>query len=391
MNKRVYLLMTISFVVGLVELIMGGILDLIAIDLHVTLGKVGYLISIFSLVYAIFGPLLFVVTSKIERKQLLFIFLLIFFLSNAWTVFSPTYAVLFMARVLAALSGSLLVVLCLVMAPNIVQPRYRARAIGRITMSFGASIVLGLPIGVVLGEAFNWRAPFLLIAMLTLVCVVGVHFLMHRSTPRPPVPLKRQLATLKDRKISFAHITMFFFLAGHTALYAYLKPFLNMTMQLEGTWVSMIYFLFGFAAVSGGAFGGTVADRLGARQTVLGTIAIFGTTLFVIPFTTFFVPLFLFVLVAWGISNWALTPSLQSYLIEVAPETSDVHQGLNNSAFHFGLAFGSFVGAIVIEHASVIQNAIVGGVLAIFALGAALISIVGKTAPTYKLYENEYS
>jgi len=375
MNKRVYFLMIVSFVVGMVELIIGGILDLIAEDLQVSLRQAGLLITIFSLIFAIAGPILLIMTAKIERKRLTLMFLLFFFLGNIVTIFSPTYSILFIGRIISALSGSLLIILCLVMAPRIVEPKYRGRAIGIVSMGVSGSIALGVPVGLMLGEAFNWRAPFVLVAVLTILSMVGVHFLMERVSPSPAVPLKKQLASLKDRKILFAHLTMFLFLAGHTVLYAYFKPFLTVSMDLGGAGVSLVYLIFGFAAVAGGGVGGTLADRLGTKRTILTTIIIFGTALFALPHTTFALPVFLVVMVIWGMMNWSITPALQSYLIESAPETSEVQQSLNNSALHFGIAFGSFIGGIVIEQATVLHNAAAGGVLVIFALVAALISM----------------
>lgn len=375
MNKRVYFLMMVSFVVGMVELIISGILDLIANDFNISLGQAGLLITIFSLIFAIAGPILLIVTSKVERKRLTLIFLFLFFLSNIVTIFSATYSVLFIARILTALSGSLLVVLCLVMAPEIVEPKYRGRAIGVITMGISGSIVLGVPIGLILGNNFGWQAPFVLVAFLTLLSMVGVYFLMEKVAPRPSVPLRKQLATLKNKKIFFAHFTMFLFLAGHMVLYAYLKPFVATTMGIEGMWVTVVYFLFGIAAVSGGGMGGTLADRYGTKRAILSSVIIFGLSLFTISYATVALPLFFIVMVVWGMANWSLTPSLQSYLIEAAPESSDIQQSLNNSALHFGIAFGSFIGGIVVEQTSVLHTPTVGGVLVVFALGAALISI----------------
>lgn len=378
MNKRVYFLMTVSFVVGMVELLISGILDLIADDFQISLGQAGLLISIFSLIFAIAGPILLVTTAKIERKRLTLIFLFLFFLSNLVTIFSPTFAILFIGRIMTALSGSLLVVLCLVMAPGIVEPAYRGRAIGVVTMGVSGSIVLGVPIGLVLGNIFGWRAPFVLVALLTLVSMVGVTFFMEKVTPKPSVPLSKQLATLKNKKILFAHITMFLFLGGHMVLYAYLKPFLTSTMGLDGVWVGVVYFIFGIAAVSGGGLGGTLADRVGTKRTILSTIVIFAVSLFAMRFATIFLPLFLVVLAIWGMVNWSLTPALQSYLIEADPATSEVQQSLNNSALHFGIAFGSFIGGIVIDQTSVLWNPVIGAGLVVFALGAALISMYGR-------------
>lgn len=376
MDKRVYLLTIVSFVVGMVELIIGGILDLVATDLGISLGKAGMLITVFSLVFAIAAPILLAATNKIERKKLTLISLVVFLAGNMLAVVSPTYIILFAARIISAASGSLLVVLCITIASNIVQPNYRGRAIGVVMMGVSGSLVLGVPLGLMLGNAFGWRAPFMLISVLTVFSFLGVYFFMGKIAPNPSISLIKQLATLKNRKIFFAQLTTFLFLAGHLTLYAYLTPFLKTTMGLDGTWVSIVYLLFGVAAVLGGGIGGTFADKFGAKPTIIGVIIIFGLAIFSIPYTTFAVPVFLIVMIIWSMMSWAITPALQSYLIEAAPETSDIQQSLNNSALHFGIAFGSFLGGLVIEQSGVEYNATVGGFFVIIALATATISMV---------------
>lgn len=388
MDKRVYLLTIVSFVVGMVELIIGGILDLISKDLGVGLGKTGFLITIFSLVYAIAAPLLLTFTSGIERKRLTLWALFIFFLGNGVAVISSSYSMLLMARIISAASGSLLVVLCVTIASNIVAEKYRARAIGVVFMGVSASLVLGIPIGLMLGNSFGWRAPFVLILVLTLFSMAGVYFFMGKINPKPAIPIREQLRTLKNRKILFAQLTTFMFLAGHLTLYGYFTPFLKMTMGLSGTWVSIVYLIFGVAAVAGGGFGGLLADQFDTKRTILVVVAIFGISIFTIPYTTFAFPLFLAVMIIWSMLSWAITPAMQSYLIEASPETSDIQQSLNNSALHFGIAFGSFIGGLVIEHASVEENATVGGIFIIFALGAAVISMVKGKSESNALLAN---
>jgi MFS transporter, DHA1 family, purine base/nucleoside efflux pump len=375
MDKRVYLLTIVSFVVGMVELIIGGILDLVATDLGVSLGQAGLLITIFSVTFAISAPILSVLTAKIERKRLMLLSLFVFLFGNIVAVLSPTYSILFISRMISAASSSLLIVLCVVMAANIVEPKYRGRAIGIVNMGVSGSLVLGIPIGLMLGNTFGWRAPFIFISVLSLLSITGIYFFMGRVAPKQQMSLEKQLASLKNSKILFAQLTTLVLLAGHTILYAYLTPFVKTTMGLDGTWVSVIYLLFGIAALSGGAVGGTLADRFGARPTILATIIIFGFAIFTIPYTTFALPVFLLFMALWSMTSWAVTPPMQSYLMEISRETSDVQISLNNSAVHLGIAFGSSVGAIVIEQASVEQNATVGGLFAIVALGTALVSM----------------
>ncbi|QOT00973.1 MFS transporter [Brevibacterium sp. JNUCC-42] len=385
MNRRVYLLTIVSFVVGMVELIIGGILDLVATDLGVSLGKAGFLITMFSLVFAISAPILLSLTSGVERKRLTLLALLVFLIGNAIAVISPSYSMLLLARIISAASGSLLVVLCVTIASNIVTEKYRARAIGVVFMGISASLVLGVPIGLMVGNSFGWRAPFILISILTMLSMTGVHFFMDRIDPKPSIPIWKQLGTLKNRKVLFTQLTSFLFLAGHLTLYAYLTPFLKMKLGLDGTWVSIVYVIFGIAAVLGGGVGGILADRVGTKPTILSVIVIFALTIFTIPYTTFAFPLFLAVMVIWSMLSWAITPALQSYLIESSPESSDIQQSLNNSALHFGIAFGSLIGGIVIERSSIDLNATVGGLIILLALGSAVFSMakVGRSTLSF--------
>ncbi|MFS0674837.1 MFS transporter [Ornithinibacillus sp. 179-J 7C1 HS] len=378
MDKRVYFLMIVSFIVGMVELIISGLLDLIAEDLHVSIGAAGFLVTIFSLIFAIASPILLFMTAKMERKKLTLIFLILFLIGNIISVFSPTYSILLVGRIITALSGALLIILCLVMAPRIVEPKYRGRAIGIVSMGVSGSLVLGVPVGLLLGETFSWRAPFICIAILTALSIIGVYFWMDKVKPSPAVPLKIQLATLKSRKILFAHITTFLYMSGHSVLYTYLKPFVQETIDLSAAWISILFLIFGIAAVSGGGIGGTLADILGTKRTVVSSIILFSIAIIAIPFTTGILPIFFITLIIWGIMSWAISPAMQSYLIDSSPETGEIQQSLSNSALHFGIAFGAFVGGLIIGQTSSNANAFIGGLLILISLGTMFISIKAK-------------
>ena len=375
MDKRVYLLTIVSFVVGMVELIIGGILDIVATDLGVSVGQAGLLITIFSVTFAISAPILSVLTAKIERKRLTLVALFIFLVGNLVAVVSPSFSVLFISRIISAGSSSLLIVLCVVMAANIVQPQYRARAIGIVNMGVSGSLVLGIPFGLMLGNTFGWRAPFIFISGLSILSIAGIYFFMGRVAPTPQISIGKQLASLKNHRILFAQLTSVIFLTGHSTLYSFLTPFVKTTLGLNGSWISIIYLIFGISALSGGAIGGTLADRFGEKPTILSLIVIFGVAIFSIPYSTFALPLFLTVLVIWGMMSWAITPPMQSYLMGVSPETANIQISLNNSAVHLGIAFGSLIGGVVIDRSSVEMNPTVGGMFVIIALCTGLISM----------------
>lgn len=373
LDKRIYLLTAISFVVSMVELIIGGILDLVAADLNVSTGKAGLLITFFALMFAISGPILLYLTGEADRKRVALAVLFVFFIGNIVAVFSTTFSILLVSRIISAASGALLVVLCLTLASYISEPAYRGRAIGLVIMGISGSVVLGLPIGISLGHAFGWRSPFVLVAILTILMVIGVIMFFGKVPTSPPVPLRQQIRALKDKKIFFGQLTTFFFLAGHFTLYGYLTPFVKTTMDFDGTWITIVYFVYGAAAVAGGGLAGMSADTIGVRRTLLTAIVLLGVCLLIMPYASSI--FFWIVLVVWGVLSWAITAPIQSHLIQLAPETSDIQQSLNNAALHLGIAFGTFVGSIVIDRLSVEQNAFFGVVFVVLALATAIVSL----------------
>ncbi|MEK3890373.1 MFS transporter [Bacillus sp. FSL K6-3431] len=376
MNFKVFILAASAVIVGLVELIVGGILPIIADDLHVTIGTAGQLITVFALVYAISGPVLLSLTAKIERKKLYLLALTVFFLGNLMTYFSPTFSLVMTARIFTAMSAALVIVLSLTITTKIVKPTHRAKALGVIYMGISSSLVLGVPIGILITNAYGWRTVFLGIAILSIGSIILINTFIERIPTEKVLPLSAQIKALGNIKIVGTHLAMMFMLAGHYTVYAYFTPFLENTLHLSQNWISISYFLFGLAAVCGGAFGGALADRIGSTKSILIVIGSFAIILFVLPYSTFSYLVFLVVMIIWGALSWALAPPVQNYLIQTDPDSSDIHQSINNSALQLGIALGSGIGGVALGYTgSVVSTAHVGSGVVIVAFLCALFSL----------------
>lgn len=384
MNLKIYVLTIATFTVGLVELIIGGLLPTIAQDLDVSLSMTGQLITIYALMYAIAGPTLLALTGKIERKKLYISSMLIFTLGCFLAAWSPSYAVLFISRIITATSGSLIVTLSLTIAVKLVPKNFQARVIGVISMGVSSAIVLGVPLGVMSGEYISWRMLFFIIAILTLVAMMTVQFFLEPiHMTEQTIPLKTQLKSLRNPKIASAHIVTALTLAGHYTVYAYLTPFMETLLHLNSFQISISYFLFGVAAVSGGLIGGILSDKLGSTKSILIIVGTFIAVMFVLPWSTIHLYVFTFVLFIWGILSWALSPAQQSYLIKYAPESSDIQQSFNYSALQIGIALGSLFGGMVLNQTnSVASNAYFGGIIIIVAAVFAVYSLTRKSTLT---------
>ncbi|MFC7678754.1 MFS transporter [Paenibacillus sp. GCM10028914] len=370
-----------AFVVGMVELIVGGILNLIAEDLHISISSAGQFITIFSISFAISGPILINMTAKMERKKLYLYAMAVFMISNLIVAFTSSYAAIIAARSLSAMTGSVIVVLSVSLAASLVPESHKGRAIGIIYMGISGSLVLGVPLGMVVGNAYGWRAPFLAIAVLSLLCLIGISLFIKQTAPNPVVPLREQLALLKNSKIVSAQLIAFLMLTGHLTLYGYLQPYVESTFHVSSGMMSVVYFLFGIAAVTGGGTGGWIADRFGTKRSILAIVACFSVSMFVVMLTTqISFGVFLVAMMIWSALSWAISPAQQTYLLELAPNNAETQLSLNSSMLHLGIALGSMIGSTVIANSSVANNPWVGGLIAAAGFVVAVFSFTRRSS-----------
>jgi len=374
MDYRVYLLAFAAFAAGIDENLIGGILPLLADGLRVSIAATGQLTSIFSLVFALCAPLLLTWTAAHERRKLLQMTLLVFAVSNLLCALSPSYPFLFAARVLSAASCSLIIVLATTIASGLVAPSHKGRAIGIVFMGISGSLVLGIPLGLVLGNGFGWRAPFVALALLAVILALLAGRLLPTMAPRIPVALRQYLRQLGQPAMLSGHGISILMIAGHFVLFAYLAAYAGEVLGISNERLGLIYLCFGVTAVGGGYLGGWLSDRCGPGRTVILLPALFSVILALLPLTAVSLWLFIPSMMVWSCLSWSISPAVQNYLIARDPRSADISVGVNTSAMHLGVALGSLLGGMVIAWGSIRWTPWVGALTVILALGCALYS-----------------
>jgi predicted MFS family arabinose efflux permease len=366
-----------AFAIGTEGWMIAGLLPALARDLSVGLAAAGNLVTAFSLAYALGAPVTAVLTAGWERRRLLAIAMSGFVLANLLAALAPDYFALLAARVLSALSAASFIPAASGYAAALAGQERRGRALSMVTGGLTLAIVAGVPLGVLIGEGFGWRATFLGVAGLAALALLGILAWLPRQTPGATVGLGKRLALAKRRDVLAVLTTTILMVASTFTVYTYLGVFLATVAGLGPRGLALVLLGFGLASALGAGLGGGTADRWGARNTViLGSgftlLAYLALSLGAELEPARAMPILLTAVLVWGCASWGVITAQQARLVALAPALAPVSLSLNSSAIYFGSAMGAAAGALVIADGATER---LGWVAAAFGL-AALLSVL---------------
>ncbi|WP_042161265.1 MFS transporter [Paenibacillus gorillae] len=372
---KIYILAIISFLVGTSEFVISGILDMLANDVGVSLAAAGQLITVYSLAYAIGTPILIAVTARMDRKKLMLWALSLFFIGNLITVLTSGYALLLGARIILAISTGVFMVVALTVAAKLARPGKQGSAIATVLLGFNLALILGVPLGRIIAGSYDWKIIFSGIGLLSLLAMIVLMLMIPKSEGEAPVPIRQQLALLKNPRISIALSVGFFWIFGYMILYTYITPFLLTVTGMSERMVSIGLFAFGLASLLGSQVGGYGVDKWGIPRTMIGSLIFHSGILFLLTAlshsTLFVLPL----LMLWSFFAWFTGPVQMGNLISMAPQASGIILSLNNSIVQLGMAVGAVVGGVIVENMPLTAVGWFGGIGVAIAIIPAIFSL----------------
>jgi DHA1 family putative efflux transporter-like MFS transporter len=385
----IYLLALGATVVGTAESIITGILDMVATDINVSIGLAGQLVAMYSIAYAVGTPILIAITSKIDRKKMLFTALLIFLIGNVIAVLSPDFTILMISRAILGVSAGVFAVVALGIAAQIAPPEKRGSAIGTVLMGTSLALVVGLPLGTLIGEYMGWRWIFAILGIITIIPIIAIIKAIPKMSGQETIPLSKQLAVLKDFKVISGLLTSLFFITGYSVVSTYLAPLLRENAGLNTNTISLVLLGMGLMAVVGARVGGYGADKWGIAPTLIVSLLIHVIALFFLPFAAVTFVGAMFILALWMLGAWTTAPAQQFYLVTIAPKSTEIILSLNSSAFHLGVAIGAALGGVVVERLTLSSIGWVGGLVVILATVFAVLSILMGNKKASDVLESE--
>lgn len=374
-NLPVTILVALSFMLGMSEFIMVGILPDIAAGLKVSEVTVGNLVSLFALVYAPVTPLGSALSARFPRFATHLTLVGVFLLGNVLCAFAPNYGVLVIARILIALVSGTLVAIAMTYAPDVTTERYRTKFIAWVFSGFSIASVVGVPVGTWVANVFGWRWAFHLVNVLTVVLIVLVVIVLPRNSHIVKIGFLPQFRLFFDRRIQLGVLDVVFGAAASYVFYTYLTPIMRDEVHVPERYLSVGLVIFGAACLWSNLYGGKLADRgrgvepLTHIRPIYCAHAVLMASLIVAHWVPVYGALLLVVL---GMFMYLQNSASQVLYMDVAsqshPGSLNLAASLNSMSFNIGIALGSAVGGVVNGHVGLMWLGPVGALFLLCAI-----------------------
>lgn len=356
-NLPVLILIASSFMLGMSEFIMVGILPDIAVGLKVSEVTVGNLVSLFAFVYAPVTPLGSALSARFPRFATHMTLIGVFLAGNLLCAFAPNYAVLVVARIMIALVSGTLVAVAMTYAPDVTTDKFRTKFIAWVFSGFSIASVVGVPVGTWVANTFGWRWAFHIINVLTIVLIVGMVVALPRNSHIVKIGFLSQFRLFFDRRIQLGVLTVVFGAAASYVFYTYLTPIMRDEVHVPEQYLSVGLVIFGAACLWSNLYGGKLADRgrgvepLTHIRPIYCAHAVLMASLVVAHWVPVYGALLLVVL---GMFMYLQNSASQVLYMDVAsqshPGSLNLAASLNSMSFNIGIAIGSAVGGLVNGH-----------------------------------------
>ncbi|WP_350347687.1 MFS transporter [Agromyces sp. G08B096] len=359
-----------AFVMGCAEMLVVGLIDLIASDLHVSVPEAGALVTANALGLAVGGPLLTLLTTRIDRRRVLLAAIVVFVAGNLVAVLGAGYAAFLVARVAIGAVQGLFIAAAMVTALTVSPPERAGRAMAIVITGFASASALGLPLGTLLGQAVGWRGSFAAVVGAALVVLVAaVAVLPSVPTPRDSGAAGQARFAFAPRVLAILGLAALVFVAVQSAI-TYLVPFLAEVTGVTGPPVGLFLAAYGIATTAGSFVGGRFADADASRALVVATAGLTCSLLAMVLLGGSPVAVAIAV-VGIGFFGMATGPSLQHRVVALAGAGAPLASSLPASAVNAGIAGGAFAGGVAIDAAGLPAAALTGVVVAAASIGAA--------------------
>ena len=337
--------------------------------------EVGMMITVYAWIVALLSLPLMLMTKNIERRKLLLMLFALFALFHALSFFSWNFNILLVSRIGIALTHAVFWSITASLAVRLAPTGKTNQALGLLSTGTVLAMVLGIPLGRVVGQYFGWQLSFLLIG----VCAAGVMLVLAKNLPALPSQNTGSLSSLpslfKRRNLMLLYAMTVLIITAHFTAYSYIEPFVLQVGGFKAEQVTIVLSLYGLAGFAASyLFGKWFAKS--QRLFMLGAVAvILLSALLLLPFASFPYAVYALVFI-WGVAIVIVSLGMVSKVLSFASDATDVANSIYSGLYNVGIGGGALLGHYVTVWFGLSNIGIAGALLA--AAGLAVCGLLFK-------------
>jgi predicted MFS family arabinose efflux permease len=344
-------------------------------ELDLTPARFGLIVSSYTYAAGLAGLLASVIIDRFARRTA-FLSLYAGFLAGTLACgLAPTYEWLLAARVLTGAFGGVLGGMAMAIVGDVFHEKRRGTATGALMSAFALASVVGVPVGLTLGQQFGWHVPFQVLAVLG----IPIFFVAAKALPR----LDAHLGSKQEQEHSFARLKATFSEPNHLRAFAltvslmfgaftvipFLSPYLVSNVKIPEDRLAVVYIAGGVLTLIGSPIAGRLADRFGKLLVyrlvapMLAIVILVATNL--PPVSLLMAAIVMALLMLCNACR--MVPAMAMITSSVAPHRRGGFLGANSAVQHVAAGLGAFVGGLILTKApdGTLENYPVVGLLSV--------------------------
>jgi predicted MFS family arabinose efflux permease len=238
----------------------------------------GLVVSAYALSAGTSGFLTAGFADKFDRKKLLLFFYSGFIAGTLFCGLAQSYYALLVARIITGIFGGVIGSISMAIVADLFPIEQRGRVSGFMSMGFGGSQVLGIPIGLYMAHIWGWQSPFWLVVGIAVIIFILIALRlqpvrMHLSLQGDKNPLDHLLHTIAKRNYRVGFTATALLSIGGFMMMPFGSAFAVNNLLVKPEYLSILFFVAGIGSFISMPLIGKLSDKVDKfRLFVIATI-----------------------------------------------------------------------------------------------------------------------